>query len=219
MSTALELRIAPARREDCSVVAALHARAFPDAAMTGFGLEAVRRYYLWLLEGPHDGKLMLAWRGSRLVGFCAAGIFRQAVRGFLRTNVAFLAGRILRHPTLLSNELIRARMAHAIRVLLRLPLAVEPVEPAPLARGVRPFGVLSIATDPAVRGSGAGRRLMLEAEDRARREGFDLMVLSVHPTNVDAIGFYELLGWKRGVPADGRWRGYMEKLVTPARTV
>src|SRR3954470_12084088 len=92
---ASELRITPSRREDLDAVAALHALAFPDAAMTAFGPEAVRRYYLWLLEGPHDAGLMLAWRGDRLVGFCAAGWFRGAMRGFLRANRLYLVGCVV----------------------------------------------------------------------------------------------------------------------------
>ena len=40
------LRIASAQRQDLVAVAALHARAFPDAAMTAFGPEAQRCHYL-----------------------------------------------------------------------------------------------------------------------------------------------------------------------------
>jgi len=210
----LELRIAPAHREDLVAVSALHARAFPDAAMTKFGPEAVRRYYLWLLEGPHDAELMLAWQGERLVGFCAAGWFRGAVRGFLRANRVYLVGRVLRHPSLLRTELVRERIALAARLTLRFSrLRAMRSKQADVPQDVRRFGVLSIATDPDARGSGAGRALMEEAEERARRDGYTSMLLTVHPANITAVAFYERLGWARR-EIDGRWAGNMEKRLT-----
>ena len=210
-----ELRISPGRREDLEAVAALHARAFPDAALTAFGPEAVRRYYLWLLEGPHDAKLMLAWRGDRVVGFCAAGWFRGAMRGFLRANRLYLVGCVLRHPSLLRTELARERIALAARLTLRFSwLGQVRAKHAAVPQDVRRFGVLSIATAPDARGSGAGRALMMEAEARARRDGHTSMILTVHPDNVRAVMFYEQLGWERRIVSDGRWTGSMEKRLT-----
>jgi ribosomal protein S18 acetylase RimI-like enzyme len=205
-----ELVIAPLSRTDLDAVVAIHARAFPDAAMTAFGREALRRYYTWLFEGPHDAALMGASLGTRLVGFCAAGWYRGAVSGFLRANRWYLASRIVRHPSLLGNELIRDRIAQAAKITVRFSrLKSSSAAPA------RPrFGVLSIATDPDVRGSGAGRALMLEAEARARAGGHDVMVLTVHPSNVRAVRFYEDLGWTRRPAPDGAWRGNMERRLS-----
>ena len=210
-----DVRISPCRREDLDAVAALHARAFPDAALTAFGREALRRYYQWISEGPHDAALMLAWRGDRLVGFCAAGWFRGAVREFLRANRLYLAGQVLRHPSLLRTELVRERIVLAVRLTLRFSrLGRRRAKAAAPPQDVRRFGVLAIGTDPDVRGSGAGRALMLEAEQRARREGYPAMVLTVHPDNTRAVTFYEQLGWERRTAADGSWTGSMEKRLT-----
>jgi len=204
-----ELRIAPIARGDLTAVAALHARAFPDAALTAFGAEAVRRYYQWLLDGPHDAALVGAWDGAALVGFCAAGVFRGAMNGFLRANRGYLAAQIARHPALLRSPLIRDRIAAALRITLKFSRLSRAV-PATAAAAPSPapsFGVLSIATDPAARGSGAGRALMAEAEARARRLGHARMTLTVHPDNARAVRFYEQLGWQRsGGPP---WAGAM----------
>jgi ribosomal protein S18 acetylase RimI-like enzyme len=211
----MDLRITPCRHEDLEAVAALHARAFPDAAMTALGPEAVRRYYLWLLEGPHDAALMLAWRDDRLVGFCAAGWFRGAVRGFLRANRLYLACRVLRHPSLLRTELVRERIALAVRLTLRFSrFARASAKHAAIPQDVRRFGVLSIATDADARGSGAGRALMMEAEARARRDGHVSMILTVHPDNARAVRFYEQLGWERHMTTGGSWAGNMKKRLT-----
>ena len=180
--------------------------------MTAFGPEAVRRYYLWLLEGPHDAALMLAWRGERLVGFCAAGWFRGAVRGFLRANRLYLAGRVMRHPSLLRTELVRDRIALAARLTLRFSRLRAGNDAPP--QDVRRFGVISIATDPEARGTGAGRALMEEAESRARRGDYLAMVLTVHPDNEPAVAFYKQLGWQRQLARDGHWAGQMEKRLT-----
>ena len=187
-----DLVLAPLGRADLDAVAAVHARAFADSAITAFGSEAVRRYYLWLLEGPHDAALVGAWLDSRLVGFCAAGHFRGALNGFLRANRRYLALRIATHPWLLASPLIRDRLVRALAVTVRFSRlrkpAAAPAQPS--------FGVLAIATDPSVRGLGAGRALMLDAEARARARKLSRIVLTVHPDNARAIAFYEQLGWE-----------------------
>jgi len=211
MPTGRELRLAPIARDQLAEVVALHARAFPDAALTAFGAGAVGRYYRWLLDGPHDAALVGAWQDGQgaLVGFCAAGVFRGAMSGFLRAHRGYLAARILHHPGLALNPLIRDRIAAALRITLRFSrLARRP--PAASSGGApRPsFGVLSIATDPRVRGAGVGRALMHEAEARARRLGHARMTLTVHPDNARAVRFYEQLGWVC-VRGPGAWAGAM----------
>lgn len=204
-----ELRIAALTRAQLPDVVAVHTRAFPDTALTAFGGEALRRYYLWLLEGPHDAALVGAWHGAALVGFCAAGVFRGAMNGFLRANRRYLAGQIVRHPRLALNPLVRDRIAAALKITLRFSRVARAVPAGP---AVAPsFGVLSIATDPRARGAGAGRALMHEAEARARRLGHARMTLTVHPDNTRAVRFYEQLGWVRvGEPA---WTGLMVRTL------
>jgi ribosomal protein S18 acetylase RimI-like enzyme len=207
-----ELRVAPIERAQLPDVVALHTRAFPDTALTAFGPEALRRYYLWLLDGPHDAALVGAWQGDTLVGFCAAGVFRGAMNGFLRANRLYLAAQIVRHPRLVLSPLVRARIVTALKVTLRFSRvgrAAAGTVSAPLEPS---FGVLAIGTEPRVRGSGAGRALMAEAEARARRLGHTRMTLTVHPGNARAVRFYEQLGWARaGGPP---WPGTMVRALT-----
>ncbi|MBA3465635.1 MAG: GNAT family N-acetyltransferase [Deltaproteobacteria bacterium] len=202
------MRVAPLRHDQLGDVVTIHTRAFADSAITAFGAEAIRRYYLWLLDGPHDAVLTGAWRDHQLVGFCAAGIYRGAMNGFLRANRRYLALRIATHPWLALSPMIRDRLKSAIKITMRY----SRIGSAKTAQSP-PFGVLSIATDPAVRGSGAGRALMLEAEQRARAGGHPRMLLTVHPDNTRAVTFYEQLGWQR-VANDGPWSGQMERLLS-----
>lgn len=200
-----DVTIAPVTHDDLPAVATVHERAFRDSVITAFGHEAIRRYYAWLLHGPHDAALVGAWRGDRLVGFCAAGSFNGALSGFLRANRTYLALRMATHPWLIASPLVRERVSQGLRILVRKN------QPAPAQPAPRRFGVLAIATDPDVRGSGAGRALMAEAEDRARRLGHERVVLTVHPGNTRAIEFYERLGWTRRAADGASWSGAMDK--------
>jgi ribosomal protein S18 acetylase RimI-like enzyme len=201
-----DLRIAALTSADADAIARVHARAFPDAAITALGPDIIVRYYEWLLDGPHDAEILGAWHADRLVGFCAAGVFRGAMSGFLRRNRYRLAARVLRHPRLLSNEIVRDRIVAAARTMVRFSRFTQvmtPQEP-PHPR----FAILAVATDPDVRGLGAGRALMLASEQRARERQFAQMTLSVHRDNARAIRFYEQLGWAR---AGAPWTGQMTK--------
>ena len=204
-------RVARLSRDDLPRVVEIHKRAFPDSAITAFGDEAIRRYYLWLLEGPHDAAVTGAWQGARLVGFCAAGVFRGAMNGFLRANRRYLAWHLLTHPWLVTSPLIRDRLRTAARITVRFSRRRQ--QQTATTAPPPSFGILSIATDPDVRGSGAGRALMHEAEARARALGQSRMTLTVHPDNAGAVRFYEQLGWQR--VTDGMaWAGTMQRTLT-----
>jgi ribosomal protein S18 acetylase RimI-like enzyme len=189
---------------DLQAIAEVHCDAFPDGGLTSLGAEAVRRYYLWQLTGPHEALALGAFRDARLGGFCFGGLFRGAMTGYLRRNRLYLAARMLTHPWLLTSPLVRDRVRQARRLLRSAP----PGAPSGGAgAGERSFGILSIAVHPAFRKHGLGRQLMLEMERHALERGFTRMNLSVEPANAGAVAFYERLGWVR-VPVD-RWDGTM----------
>jgi ribosomal protein S18 acetylase RimI-like enzyme len=206
-----EVRVAALSHADLPDVVAIHIDAFPDSAITKLGRETIARYYAWLMDGPHDAKLMGAWTDTQLVGFCAAGVFRGALNGFLRANRRFLALHLARHPRLLLSPLVRDRLWLAVGVTFRFSRLRR--SPTVVPSQQRPsFGVLSIATKPRVHGSGAGRALMREAETRARARGFTVMNLTVHPDNARAVRFYEQLGWTRR-DENGAWSGSMQRVL------
>lgn len=91
--------------DDLPAVAAIHVAAFPDSALTALGVEAVRRYYAWQLDGPHevfalgvdavqydnDGTIA----NKQLIGYCFAGGFRErelCVSGAAGFDAAVAAG-------------------------------------------------------------------------------------------------------------------------------
>lgn len=196
---------------DLSSIVAIHQRAFPDSAMTRLGNEAVRRYYEWLICGPHPEAFRLGlFEGLSLCGFCFGGRFNGATGGFLQRNRLFLIWRVMTNPWLITNPLFRDRIKSALLILRRLgrASAIPPVSWQELANPS--FGILAIATHPGYQGQGVGRQLMNAAEGAAREKGFRQMHLTVHPDNHQAVRFYENLGWIRKNEED-QWKGLMRK--------
>jgi ribosomal protein S18 acetylase RimI-like enzyme len=197
---------------DLPRVSEIHLAAFPESALTMLGAEAVRRYYEWLLTGPHECFALGASVKTDIMGFYFAGVFRGAMSGFLRRNRAFLTGRILSRPWLSMNPLIRQRAAMGLRILRRFgrQQAGTPSVAAPSAKPESLFGILAIAVHPESHGQGIGRALMDEAERTARRRDFKEMQLTVEMSNHQAISFYEGLSWEK-ILDQGAWHGEMRK--------
>jgi len=200
---------------DLEAVTDIHLTAFPDAAMTALGREAVRRQYTWYLEGPHDAICMGGWLEGRLAGFCFSGLFRGATGGFLRKNRPYLIRRVLLRPWLLWNPLFRGRAVTALRILN--PFRRRQVAPAD-APWWNTYGILAIAVDPRLQGAGVGRALMGYADSAARERGVPRMVLTVSRTNERAIRFYENLGWNRSLEKEV-WDGTMTKDLGSASAI
>ena len=198
---------------DLPRVSEIHLAAFPNSALTMLGAEAVRRYYEWLLTGPHECLALGASVKADIMGFCFAGVFRGAMSGFLRRNRAFLFGRILSRPWLSMNPLFRERAAVGVRILRRFGQQ-PPGTPSAAARSeakpVSPFGILAIAVHPDSNGQGIGKALMFEAEHTARRRDFKEMQLTVEMSNHRAVSFYEGLSWTKTLH-QGAWHGEMRK--------
>jgi ribosomal protein S18 acetylase RimI-like enzyme len=176
------------------------------------GREAVRRYYLWQLIGPHDIIAVGAYREEELVGYCFAGVFRGAISGFLRRNRFYLIRCALLRPWIILHPKFLSRLRLFLRTLrpTKSPSSKTPVS----ATSLRRFGILAIAVNPACQGGGIGRTLMRESESVAESQGFQIITLTVDPSNTQAIRFYESLGYHRDITDTG-WRGGMTKEIAP----
>ena len=210
-----DVQIRTLEPSDLSRVVEIHMAAFPASALTMLGAEAVRRYYAWLLTGPHKCFASGASPGADLMGFCFAGVFNGALSGFLEQNRAYLFRRLLRRPWLSANPIFRDRIALGFRTLRRFGgqsrTAINvPTNQTPEA--APPFAILGIAVHPDSHGQGIGRALMFDAEQTARRYKFKEMQLTVQPDNHRAISFYESLSWQKTLIQDD-WRGEMKKAL------
>ena len=205
--------VRPLHKADLPAVTAVHMAAFPAGALTRLGREAVRRYYEWLLIGPHDVTALGAFSTGELGGFCFGGTFQGAMAGFLRRNRTYLACRVALRPWLLKDPMFRSRLSVARRSWRRLRRLGAAAGAGRSSTARQPcFGILSIAVHPARQGAGVGQRLMLGAEAVARQRGYRVMDLTVDPRNVKGIQFYQRLQWH---PANDRmpWTGRMTKTL------
>ena len=199
------------REEDLPALASIHMRAFPESALTLLGKEAVRRYYEWLLTGPHDAATFGVFSNGSLAGYSFAGKYRGALTGFLRKNRLYLIRCVLCRPWLIVKPRISDQIAMARRLLKRRDGArqgssekQDKQEPV--------FGILAMAVDPDHQGSGIGTYMFASIESYAKERGFRRMRFSVRCDNHQALRLYEYLGWER-IPVNGTWSGRMEKAI------
>lgn len=195
-------------------MARLHLAAFDDSVLGRLGHEAVRRNYVWQLDGPHDVVALVAERAPQstgaagsaaLAGYLIGGRFRGSTVGFVRREKWFLIRAALRHPGFLTKSVGWRRLVLGVRLLFRRRPSAAPENPA--AVPPRSFGVLAIAVDPMCQGTGVGRALMVDARGHAEAAGYGAMHLSVHPENDAAIAFYRSLGWVPMPEPNGEWTG------------
>jgi ribosomal protein S18 acetylase RimI-like enzyme len=201
---------------DLDAIAAIHCAAFPHSLLTKFGHDAVKRYYAWQLLGPQETYTIGTEREGELAGFCFGGVFPVAITGFLQRDAPRLLGRVLTRPRLITDLLSRKRVKNVVRALKEtLRARIGPTAPGQTVGPKRPFDILAIAVDPRFQGAGIGKALMREAEETAARNGFRVMTLMVATDNVQAVGFYERIGWEKAL-MNGAWRGNMVKWLKQA---
>jgi ribosomal protein S18 acetylase RimI-like enzyme len=194
---------------DLDSIVKVHVRAFPSSALTKLGKEAVRRYYHWILNGPHEAYCIGLYADGRLGGYCFSGKFKGALTGFLRKNRKYLAWRIASHPWLITNPLIIERLRLASNLLGKK----QKKQTSHSLPSQKSFGILAIAVDPDLQGKGIGKEIMQAVEEEARHRGFVHMHLSVEAENEQAIEFYRSIGWEKVITTNNIWSGRMQKLL------
>jgi ribosomal protein S18 acetylase RimI-like enzyme len=210
MNAVTSITVDKVKLEDLPEVASIHCAAFPSSLLTALGPEAVRRYYVWQLTGPHRVVALAARTEDGLVGFCFGGIFQGAMSGFLRVNQWYLAERLLLRPHLLLKPVFRQKIVAGFRIVFRLRRSRVASQPELPRLRKKPFGILSIAVSPKARGSRAAWELERHAAEMAKQVGAEDMELTVSTDNDRAIRFYERNGWVR-IPAGPNWSGKMRK--------
>ncbi len=199
--------------DDLDRVTMVHCAAFPESFLSALGPATVRRYYQWLLTGPHEVVTALGVRcDQELVGFALGGVFRGALSGFLKKHYMVLAWSLTLRPWVLARRAHRDRLVAGVRTIvpfLRCEVKTEGV-PRPVPKTL---GIIAIAVHPQYGRSGYGGRLMAAFDQIARDGKFSRMQLRVNPSNQAAIAFYCKLGWSK--LAEASWTGVMFKPVIP----
>lgn len=190
--------------EDADKAARLHRRAFPDSFLTLLGVEAVRRYYRWLLTGPHECFSVGISSDGKLAAYAMGGAFKGAVSGFVKKNRRFLFCRLLVSP----RAWVQARFLRKVLAPLIRLLGKRDTKPR-FSIFEDSFGVLVLAVDPEFQRTGLGRRLMGELAKEARHRGKKQMHLSVDKNNHQALFFHRKLGWVLSGAVDDGGQGLL----------
>jgi hypothetical protein len=191
----------------------IHLASFPKTALSQLGPETVRRYYEWLLFGPHDVVPLGAYSGDELIGYTVGGLFRGATGGFVRKHRWYLMRRIVFRPWLLGDSLFRDRVTSGFRILLRpiFPLPASPPDRTPYEKQ---FGLLVTAVHPNHRGNSVFL-LVKEAEQAARELRFEEVVFTIDPKNTRLAQMYDWLGYEK-YPDREHWHGEYRKVLDPS---
>jgi ribosomal protein S18 acetylase RimI-like enzyme len=176
---------------DVEAVATVHVAAFPNFFLSFLGRRFLRELYRAILD-DEEGIAFVAADGDRVVGFVAgsgsAGFYRRAARRrWLRFGWSSI-GALLRRPAI-APRLLRALFA----------------PPKTASSGAL---LMSLAVDPRMQRSGAGRLLTSAFVERARERGAAAVVLTTDQSGNEAVNaFYRSQGFAVGsqfVTPEGR---------------
>lgn len=165
--------------EDVDAVTAVHLAAFPGFFLSFLGPRFLRELYRAIVA--HEESIaFVAVDGARVIGFVAGsgsgGFYRSAARRRWFRFALASAGALLRKPSI-APRLLRALYA----------------PPRTSSEGAL---LMSLAVDPAIRRSGAGRLLTRAFVDRARERGASAVVLTTDRVGNDAVNaFYRDQGF------------------------
>jgi len=207
--------------EDLDEVTRIHIASFSDRALSQLGKGAVKRYYQWLFTGfPRSYPICAEVNGNILAGFCFVGVYSGSFSGFLRKHKWYLAGHILSHPWLIFNPIVREQSSLSFKTLKRIFMSKfyrRPKQAVVIKKPLlesppryKPWGILSIAVDPAYQRRGVVEAMMRFVENMLEEKGITSLNLSVHTDNSPAVRFYEKMGWEK-VPPGEEWNGKMMK--------
>jgi ribosomal protein S18 acetylase RimI-like enzyme len=185
-----QVRIETISSDGVADLARMHIDAFPDSALSALGETVVARYYCFRFDVSTRLVALGAWENDRLVGFVVAGTFAEGWKRFVRRYWPMLALSVLRRPWIAFRPRLRSAAATVAGWLF--PRVRQ--DQAVVAPGS--VGVMSIGVAPHARTRGIGAELMRAVEERLSAEGVHSMHLSVRNDNIEAIRFYEGLGWR-----------------------
>lgn len=187
--------------QDLPAAGKIYIAANPKSLLTSFGSKQVLHYLSWQLHARHMAAATAAEVDGELAGILLL-VKNNDLPGYLKQNPAFLLCSFLRHVGVLFSPLFRARATQCVRCLVKPPKSWK--------RQPGTVRVLCIAVHPKFQGNGIGGQLLGAAEELAYSRGHERAELTVKPTNLSAIRFYERSGWEK-LTEDGQWTGAMQK--------
>lgn len=177
------IAIQKATINDIDTIVSVHEAAFPDFFLTQLGTAFLRLYYKSVMN-HNDGVLLVCKMDGVTIGLCAGTVLSA---GF-------------------NTKLIKANLFQfgweSMKILFTKPKALIHLmknmskEDSTVGDDGKYAELLSIAVDPTVQRSGAGKAMLLELENEIKKKGGEKLSLTTdYENNEKAIGFYKSLGY------------------------
>ena len=178
------IAIQKATKNDIDAIVRVHEAAFPDFFLTQLGAAFLRLYYKSVMNHK-DGVLLVCKMDGVTIGLCAGTVLSA---GF-------------------NTKLIKANMfefgIESMKILFTKPQALIHLmknmskENSTVGDDGNYAELLSIAVDPKVQRSGAGKAMLLELEKVIKEKGGEKLSLTTdYEENDKAVSFYKSLGYE-----------------------
>lgn len=163
----------------------IHSKAFPNFFLTSLGTSFLRLYYLSVLKHSQGLLLICVKDNGEIVGFCAGTILSASFnKRLVKSN--FVAYAKQGFKLLFTNPV---SLWHLYKNMSK--------EVGEVGDKGEYAELLSIAVDPNVQRTGAGKKLLLALEVEAKKRGSRQMSLTTdYYNNEKAVSFYYSLGYK-----------------------
>lgn len=169
--------------QDIEAIVRIHEEAFPSFFLTKLGSAFLRLYYKSVMMHS-DGVLLVCKKDGLPIGLCAgtilsAGFNKRLIKAnFLQFGIETL-------------KLLFSKPKSLIHLMKNMSK-----EDSSVGDNGEYAELLSIAVDPAVQRSGAGKAMLLELEKEIIKKGGQKLSLTTdYENNEKAIGFYKTLGY------------------------
>ncbi len=178
------IAIQKATKNDIEAIVRVHEAAFPDFFLTQLGFAFLRLYYKSVMNHK-DGVLLTCKMDGATIGLCAGAVLSA---GF-------------------NTKLIKANLFQfgweSMKILFTKPKALIHLmkniskEDSSVGDNGEYAELLSIAVDPKVQRSGAGKAMLLELEKVLKEIGGERLSLTTdYEDNDKAVSFYKSLGYE-----------------------
>lgn len=173
-----------ATRNDIETIVRVHEAAFPDFFLTKLGTTFLKLYYNSVMHHK-DGVLLVCKMEGIIIGLCAGTVLSA---GF---NTKLIKANIFKFG-IESMKILFTKPKALIHLLKNMSK-----EDSSAGDDGKYAELLSIAVDPKVQRSGAGKAMLLELEKVIKEKGGKRLSLTTdYEDNDKAVGFYKSLGYE-----------------------
>ncbi len=178
------IAIQKATKNDIEAIVRVHKAAFPDFFLTQLGTAFLRLYYKSVMNHK-DGVLLACKMDGVTIGLCAGTVLSA---GF---NTKLIKANIFEFG-IESMKILFTKPKALIHLMKNMSKEVSTV-----GDDGKYAELLSIAVDPKVQRSGAGKAMLLELEKVIKEKGgAELSLTTDYVDNDKAVGFYKSLGYE-----------------------